>query len=292
VHQMAGGMLGIGEGIAGLPRITRPLDPAITMLHPGGFAPALAPAMAPDDYQGGPAPLARYEKPAIVGWTPEDQLKRLLDFERDRAREKEQERARERERERERYEQQQRDFEAQLARLNEWDKRMREEEAERREKAERAFAEQLVGMRRDFGQQQRQVVRQLEEQLSKLGSALLTSSSQNALMAPPSAQAPPHLPAQPRSYSHQDPYKAYGGAPSYAPPSYAPPSYAPPAYAPPAIPSRVGTPADDPYLPPPSAPPHRYEGGKNPNVYASNNGDELDKLLMAFLQQGADLRGS
>ena len=86
------------------------------------------------------------------------------------------------------------------------------------------------------------------------------------------------LSAQPRPFLQHDPYKVYG-APSYAPP---------------AIPSRVATPADDSYLPPTSALSQHYEAGRNVTAYADGmrDGDELDKLLMAFLQQGADLRGS
>ena len=69
---------------------------------------------------------ARYQDPVVRGWGKEEQLQRLLDWERERSRERDHERARDIDRERERENVRSQEYTALLARQREFDERCRQ----------------------------------------------------------------------------------------------------------------------------------------------------------------------
>ena len=69
---------------------------------------------------------ARYQDPVVRGWGKEEQLQRLLDWERERSRERDHERARDIDRERERESVRSQEYTALLARQREFDERCRQ----------------------------------------------------------------------------------------------------------------------------------------------------------------------
>ena len=103
---------------------------------------------------------------------------------------------RERELERERETARQRDHERLLERQREWEQRMNIEETERRQREERRLAEEIASMRRDFFAQQRTIMAQVEEQLTRLRVAAVAYAS-----SPPQQGASPPAAAQAQSPS-------------------------------------------------------------------------------------------
>lgn len=148
----AGAFVGGGGGGR---RITQPLDVHSADGGLGGLGPirsAFAENGGFDGYVGGTAAAADSEiaamrmgaadGPVIAGFTREQQLVRLLEWERERAKERERERERERDREREREGTRQREMERMMAREKEIERRVREEEEQKRASFERRMADE------------------------------------------------------------------------------------------------------------------------------------------------------
>ena len=349
-----GGGIGVGASIGAppggggydrRPRITRNLD-VIPMPAAGGGG--LQPVMEATTGGGGldeprphstgsqmiPAPhpgaagllvpQGRYQDPVVRGWAKEEQLQRLLDWERERARERDWERQRDLEREREREDVRTREHNAALARQRAFDQRCREEEVDRAKRAERKMLDEMAALRAEFVGQHRQVVSQLEDQIAKLrhATAAATAAAQaaaygqhHAVLAgggaygSPTADSDSTMPsALPTAGSRPPASGARGpsleGSRGGTPPGgYA---EAPAAQRPAArtASSGSGTAASRGASPAPrgtsaprgaygDAPPRGAYGMRTDatNTRASDEAAEvLDKLLYDFLQNGADLR--
>jgi hypothetical protein len=286
-------------------RVTVPLDDApLTMMLPSGEH---------DGQLVRRVHSASAHGPVIRGLDSEAHFGRLLDWERERAREREEERERDKDREREREERR-----AEIQRESEErqrvrDQRLREEEAERHTKSERQMADEISALRRDLLDQHRRLASQLEEQIAKLRQSEPAHPVYQPMRQPAlpsgSASLPPTgsagsryagmLPHSASDSSHLDsaPHQAYPGPQMHSDQAYPLPQL------------HAGLPPADAYEAaargalreltgggglPRSAPagfgqplyPHPY------SIAGGADGDELDKLLLEFLANGADLRGS
>ena len=115
--------------------------------------------------------------PLIAGYTREQQLQRMLEWERERAQERERERTRERERDREREDARQREIERMAQREKEIEKRVRDEEAERRIAYEKRLSDEISSLREDFAARQKMLVQQVEASISRLRYNLLPQAA-------------------------------------------------------------------------------------------------------------------
>lgn len=291
-------------------RITQPLeDPPLMMIGGSDGGGTLARR----------AQSARIHGPVIRGLDSEAHLGRLLDWERERAREREVERERDKEREREREERIRVIHQEAQQRQRVWDQRLREEETERHAKAERLMQEEIATLRRDLLEQHRRLASQVEEQINRLKqseSKYRAYSQMSLAPTPPSGAVslPPTgsgvsgagyglmMPATAGRGGSVSETPAYAGSaphPAYVvPPPMGMPMPAPPpgseAYEAAArealreltaggvLPPTVPTPGVQPQ--PPLQQPYGFD--------SAADGDELDKLLLNFLANGADLRGS
>jgi hypothetical protein len=309
-----GGQMSVGGRVGArlfLPptRVTVPIDDApLTML--GG---------APESQLARRVHSAGAHGPVIRGLDQEAHFSRLLDWERDRARERETERERDKDRERERAERRQGAQRDSDDRQRAWDQRLREEEAERHAKSERLMADEIATLRREVLDQHRRLASQVEEQITRLRQLEPVYRGYLPMRqpAPPSgtsgsASLPPTGSGGSAGYAGMIPntagrggsgsdgsYVASAPYPAYAVPQLQPSLGGPPpgadayeAAAREAMGERAaGGGAGLPVSAPPgfrqplsSAPPYVVAGAPS--------GDELDKLLLEFLANGADLRGS
>jgi len=316
--RVLGGQMSIGVGgRLSMPptRVTVPLDdaPLTMLLAPGGHDGQLARRV---HSAGGPM---------IRGLDAEAHFGRLLDWERDRARERETERERDKDREREREERRlgaQRDSED---RQRAWDQRLREEEAERHAKSERLMADEVANLRRELLDQHRRLAMQVEEHITKLRqSEVVVHRGYHPLPmrqpAPPtgtaslaptgSAGSGPGHPGSGPGYPGMLPHTAgRGGSASDASHLGSAPH---PGYPVPQLhPGLTGQPVEAYEAAAREALQELTAGGGLPGSAPPGFGqplyphparqygaagaaevDELDKLLLEFLANGADLRGS
>ncbi len=263
-------------------RITRPFDElGLTMMQREGLAPPMggAPAAAIGDgaaqrarswyataAAGGPPLVApppalppQYDLrppgiPSIRGFNEEQQLSRMLDWERERARERERERERERQRDKELHEMTQRAAAEALERTKVLDAKLREEEAERHARAERQLSNEVKAIRDELLAQQRRLTERMEDQINRIRASVSSGLPMPAGAAP--IQAPQHEPYSPTR--------------------------------PPVAPSLEKPFSDDAARE--AMPPRRRDAdGLNRLM---DGGDELDKLLMEFLMKGPDMRST
>mmetsp|Transcript_10765 Transcript_10765/g.31559 ORF Transcript_10765/g.31559 Transcript_10765/m.31559 type:complete len:440 (-) Transcript_10765:235-1554(-) len=241
--------------------------------------------------------------PALHHWTLQ---------ERDRARERELQREREQQHAREREERRQVMHDEATQRQRLWDQRLREEEAERHAKVERAMAGEIAALRRDILAQHRRLAEEVEAQITRLRHARAASAEPRPAYAlpphPPALStgsagayppvAPPRTGVTARESSSGASYVAgppYSAAPTTSQPPPIPGSEAYEAAAREALRELTGnggmppSTAPAPSSSPPPLPTAAAPSG--PRQEAAEQ-DELDKLLLDFLHNGADLRGS
>ena len=185
------GPVGTPMGMGGGRRITQPLDAYLPagapdasslMIPHAPMMPMAGGPMAPlaetgaDGPDGGgaltvrpsPAGMAGGDGPVVVGFTKEQQLQRLLSWEKERAADREKEREKEREREREREKDRNIQMERFAQREREIEKRVRDDEMERRRDFERKLADEISSMRTDFSKQHTTLLKQVESTLARL----------------------------------------------------------------------------------------------------------------------------
>ena len=277
-----GGGGGAPPSYGGLERITQPWDGQLAGFGPppplpgGGALPTIAEG-AYGDGDGGES-VARYAEPvAGRGGTREEQLARMLEWERERSKELDIERRRERERERERDAARQREMERAADRQREWEQRLHVEESERRQREERRLAEEIASMRREFLAQQRQIIAQVEDQLARMRTAALAAVPPPP---PPPAAAPlpgPSLQLQ-QSPQPQMPTRStllYADGTMQQQPSSPPPQQP---YSPPIIPPLPPEPKVDGLL----------TAGMNVGDEGERQPEEIDRLLEEFLNKSSD----
>mmetsp|Transcript_31799 Transcript_31799/g.105274 ORF Transcript_31799/g.105274 Transcript_31799/m.105274 type:complete len:505 (-) Transcript_31799:161-1675(-) len=293
-----------GAGLHWRPsRITQPLDDlGLIQGGGGGGGRELALRRPPSPSHG----------PVVRGLDQDAHLGRLLDWERDRARERELQREREQQHAREREERRQVMHDEATQRQRLWDQRLREEEAERHAKVERAMAGEIAALRRDILAQHRRLAEEVEAQITRLRHARAASAEPRPAYAlpphPPALStgsagayppvAPPRTGVTARESSSGASYVAgppYSAAPTTSQPPPIPGSEAYEAAAREALRELTGnggmppSTAPAPSSSPPPLPTAAAPSG--PRQEAAEQ-DELDKLLLDFLHNGADLRGS
>jgi|MDSW01.3.fsa_nt_gb hypothetical protein len=162
---------GGGQVVVRPGRVIQPLDPSGQQAHL-----FLGKAMDPDGRpsSAGNAAFAQdvYEGavggPVVVGHSREQQLTRLLEWERERAQERERERQRERDRDREREAERAKEFERIAQREKDIERKVREDEDERRKTFEKRLADEISSLRTDFSTRQKQLLQSVEYAISKM----------------------------------------------------------------------------------------------------------------------------